>query len=1068
MSTNLVFFRTSHIVYLTSILVLLLVLSTPLSAQFKYDTTLYNKMQWREIGPFRAGRSIAVASHKDQPLTFYFGATGGGVWKTDDGGNTWINVSDKFFKIGIVGALVVAESDPNVLYAGTGEACIRGNAMPGEGVSKSEDAGKTWKFIGLKDAQTISKVRVHPKDENLVYVAALGHVFGLNSERGVYRSKDGGKTWQRILFKNDSTGAVDLAIDPNNPRILYVALWQAYRNPWSMSSGGAGSGLWKSVDGGDTWTDLTNNEGLPKGIKGKIGIAVSPAKPDRVWASVEADEGGLFRSDDGGKNWTKMNEDRRLRQRAWYYSHIYADPKNPEGIYILNVQFFKSIDGGKTLTNVSVPHGDNHDLWIDPHDPTRMITGDDGGACVSFNGGQTWTQEDIPTAQFYHVTVDNEFPYNVYGAQQDNSTVRIASRTTGFGIDRTDWHDVGGGESGYIAPNPVDANIVYAGSYDGFLSRYDHRTKQEQDISPWPDNPMGGGAASAKYRFQWTYPIVISKFDPNVLYVTANRVFKSTNEGMSWKIISPDLTRNDTSKLGSSGGPITKDNTSVEYYGTIFTFAESPVQKGVLWSGSDDGLIHVSQDDGKSWKNITPKDLPSWSLMSTIDASPHDAGTAYVAANRYKLDDFKPYIFKTTDFGKSWEKIVKGIPENEFTHVVREDPNRKGILYAGTERGIYVSFDGGENWQPLQVNLPVTPIHDIAIQAREKDLIVATHGRSFWILDDLTPLYQINDKIAKSDVFLYQPRETYRIDGFSFDRPGLAVGKNPPNGVVVSYYMKKKPNEKDTLKLEFLDEQGTLIKSFLGKREKKSGGEGGDQVQAGDEEPKAPADTGMNHFVWDMRYPDAMKVPGAIMWGGSTRGPIAVPGTYQVRLKIGAASWTQPFEIRKDPRLKTTSEEFKEQFDFLIKVRDKVSAAHEAINAIRDIRTQTNDLVKRLEKHPMKDSVANVAKRMNDQLKAIEEEMIQVRIKSGQDALNYPIKLNDKVASLSGVASSADTRPTKQTYDVFDDLSGKLDGQIAKYKKVLEVDLVAFNKTVKSLDIPAVILKSSEIEKGTK
>ncbi|MBI4549041.1 MAG: glycosyl hydrolase [Ignavibacteriae bacterium] len=1049
---------------------LLFALSSPLIAQslFKHDTTFYNKMRWREIGPFRGGRSVAVAGHKDQPYTFYFGATGGGIWNTEDGGSTWINVSDGHLKIGIVGALAVAESDPNVIYAGTGEACIRGNAMPGEGVYKSEDAGKTWKFIGLKDAQTISKIRVHPRDENFVYVAALGHVFGPNKDRGVFRSKDGGKTWQKVLFKNDSTGAVDLVIDPTNPRLIYAALWQAYRNPWSMSSGGPGSGLWKSVDGGETWTELTNNEGLPKGIKGKIGIAVSPAKQNRVWASVEAEEGGLFISDDGGKKWTNINDDRRIRQRAWYYSHIYADPKNPDGVYILNVQFFKSVDGGKTLTTISVPHGDNHDLWIDPNNPMRMINGNDGGPAVTYNGGQTWTEQDVPTAQFYHVIIDNEFPYNVYGAQQDNSTIKIPSRTTGFGIGRSDWHDVGGGESGYIAVNPKDANIIYAGSYGGYMTRYDHRTKQEQEITVWPENPMGGGANAMKYRFQWTYPIVVSKFDPHVLYATGNHVFKTTDEGINWEVISPDLTRNDTGKMKSSGGPITKDNTSVEYYCTIFTFAESPVKQGVLWAGSDDGLVHVSQDGGSMWKNVTPGGLPEWSLISIIDASPYNAGTAYVAAKRYKLDDFQPYIYRTKDFGKTWRKIVNGIPENVFVHVVREDPNRQGLLYAGTERGVYVSFDDGENWQPLQLNLPAVPTHDMMVQAREKDLVVATHGRSFWILDDLTPLHHLKDGLMKSDVYLYQPRGTYRTGGFTFERPGLAIGKNPPSGVVVNYYLRSKPKDKDTLKLEFLDEQGNLIKSFLGKREEKKSGEGADRQQAGEEEPRAPVDTGMNPFVWDMRYPDAVKVPGAIMWGGSTRGPRAMPGTYQVRLVIGQKSWTQTFEIKKDSRLQTTPEEFKEQFDFLIEIRDKVSEAHEAVNTIRDIRKQTEELVKRLEKHPMKDTVKKILRKLSDTLKTIEEEIIQVKIKSGQDALNYPIKLNDKIASLSGVVSSADTKPTKQAYDVFNELSGKLYEELVKYKKVLETDLAAFNTMVKNLDIPAVIVKPSEREAGNK
>lgn len=1026
-----------------------------------FDTSLYNKMQWREIGPFRGGRSLAVAGHSDQPYTYYFGATGGGIWKTEDGGTTWLNVSDGFLKVGIVGALAVAESDPNVIYAGTGEACIRGNAMPGEGMYKSDDAGKSWKFIGLGEAQTISEIRVHPKDENIVYVAAFGHVFGSNPERGVYRSVDGGKSWKNILFKNDSTGAIDIALDPMNPRILYAALWQAHRNPWSMSSGGSGSGVWKSTDGGDSWKDITSAEGLPKGVKGKIGIAVSPAKRDRVWLSVEAEEGGLFRSDDGGKTWNNVNDDRRLRQRAWYYSHVYADPKNAETVYILNVQFFKSMDGGKTLAGISVPHGDNHDLWIDPNNPLRMIEGNDGGACVSYNGGQTWSEEDIATAQFYHVTVDNEFPYNVYGAQQDNSTVRIASRTTGFGIGERDWHPVAGGESGYIAVSPLDANVTFGGSYGGYLTKYDHTTRQEQDISPWPDNPMGGGAGDSKYRFQWTYPIIASKHDTRTIYATANVVFKTTNEGMSWETVSPDLTRNDSTKLGSSGGPITKDNTSVEYYGTVFTFSESPVDGNVLWTGSDDGLIHLSKDGGRVWTNVTPKDLPEWSLISIVDASPHDAAIAYVAAKRYKLDDFAPYIYRTTDYGSSWKKITRGIPDNEFVHVVREDPNRRNLLFAGTERGVHVSFDGGANWQSSRLNLPVVPVHDLAIQAREKDLVAATHGRSFWVLDDLTPFYQLNETVAASETHLFKPRETYRMGGWSSNRPGLAIGKNPPSGVVVQYYLKNGLAEKDSMKLEFLDVNGEVIRSFAGKA---SGKKGRGATAEGDDEPTAPADSGMNRFVWNMRYPDATKVPGSIMWGGSTEGPQCVPGTYKVRLTVSGSSMTEDFEIRKDPRVKTTDREFKSQFDFLMTVRDKVSEAHVAVNTIRDIRKQSEDLVKRLDKHAWKDSVGNSARRLNDRFKKIEEEIIQVKIKSSQDALNYPIRLNDKIATLSGVAASADAAPTKQTYDVYAELSAKLDAQLTLYKALVADDLAAFNGLVKNLDIPAVILKPEETQ----
>ena len=1034
----------------------------PTRSTLKYDTTLYSKMQWREIGPFRGGRSIAVAGHKDQPYTYYFGATGGGIWKTADGGNTWMNVSDGFLKVGIVGALAVAESDPNVIYAGTGESCIRGNTIPGEGMYKSMDAGKTWKFIGLGEAQTISEIVVHPENADLVYAAVFGHVFGSNPERGIYRSKDGGKTWEKILFINDKTAASDIVLDPLNARVIYAALWEAHRTPWSMSSGGAGSGLWKSTDGGDTWSDLTGNRGMPKGTKGKICVAASSAKADLVWAMVEADDGGLFRSDDAGKTWRRVNEDRRIRQRAWYYSHVYADPKNPETVYCLNTGFYRSIDGGRTLTGIGVPHGDNHDLWIDPNDPLRMVEANDGGANVTYNGGRTWTDQDIPTAQFYHVLVDNQFPYYVYGAQQDNSTVAIASRTTGGGIGTSDWWSVGGGESGYIAVHPNNPNIVYAGSYGGLLTKYDHRTKQSENINVWPDNPMGAGSEAMKHRFQWTFPIVTSRHDPDVVYAAGNHVFKSTNEGKSWEMISPDLTRNDKSKQGSSGGPVTKDNTGVEYYCTIFAFAESPVQRGVLWAGSDDGLIHVSTDGGGNWKNVTPKELPEWSRVSLIDPSPHDAGTAYVAAKRYQLDDFKPYIYKTSDFGKTWKRIGRGIPDNEFVHAVREDPSRKGILYAGTERGVWVSFDDGENWQTLQLNLPVSPVHDLMVQEREKDLVVATHGRSFWILDDLTPLYQLADA-AKSSTFLFQPRPAYRMrGGGGFGRSAASIGKNPPSGAVISYIFKDRP--KGEIKLEFIDKAGKLIKSYSSREERRDGEtqqrEPAEEFFFGAGVPqRAPADSGMNRFVWDMRHADATAVPGALFWAGNTRGPSIVPGSYTVRLIAGKDTLKQMFDIKLDPRLNTSQAELQEQLDLLLNIRDKLSATHEAINTIRDIKKQADDVVKRSAIHASKATISDAAKKLNDKLTAVEEELIQVKIKSSQDALNYPIKLNNKLAALAGTVGGADTRPTKQQYAVFNDLSAKVDAQLSKYREIMSVDLPAFNKLVKEQDVPAVLLK---------
>jgi len=1023
----------------------------------KYDEKLFNAMQWRCIGPYRGGRSVAVAGHPDQDFIYYMGVTGGGIYKTEDAGMTWFNVSDSVFQWGSVGAIALAESDPNVVYVGMGETCLRGNISPGDGVYKSVDGGKTWNHIGLKETQFIGKVCIHPKDENIVFVAAMGHLFGTNPERGVFRSKDGGKTWQKVFFKNDKTGAVDMVFDPFNPRVVYVAMWEANRTPWGMSSSGPGSGLYKSTDGGDTWKELSKQPGLPKGILGKIGITASGAQKDRLWASVEANDGGIFISDDGGDSWRRVSEDRNLRQRAFYYSHIYADPKSPETVYVLNVGFHKSVDEGKTYTRISVPHGDNHDLWIDPTNSNRMINANDGGANVTFNGGQSWTEQDYATAQFYHVLVDDQFPYMVYGAQQDNSTVGTLSRTTGSGITTSDWHSVGGGESGYIAVKPDEPNIIYAGSYGGYLTRYNHRIKESRNIAIWPENPMGAGAADLKYRFQWTFPIMASPHDPDVLFATGNHVFKSTNEGQSWEEISPDLTRNDKGKQGPSGGPITKDNTSVEYYCTIFSFAESPGQKDLFWAGSDDGLIHISKDGGQNWQNITPKNLPEWALISIIEPSPFDPATAYVAATRYKLDDFKPYILKTNNYGKSWKLITNGIPVEDFTRVVREDPNKKGLLYAGTERGVYVSFDDGANWQSLQLNLPFVPIHDLVIQSREKDLVVATHGRSFWILDDLTPLHEMSDKVAKSDVHLFQPRHTYRMGGGSFNRPGMSIGQNPPAGVVIQYYLKEE--SKKPIKLEILNMKGDTIRTFSSKKTKEisdSTGFYGERSRSNQLATKA----GMNRFIWNMRYPDAKGLPNLIMWAGTIRGPAAVPGKYQARLIVGDQTITKTFEILKDPRIKTTQVEFQEQFDLLINIRDKVTEAHEAVQKVRDIRKQTNEYVKLLPAGEKKKTIAKAAKDFNKKLRDVEEIIIQTKIKSNQDALNYPIKLNNKIAALTGTVASADVKPTKQMYDVFEYLAGKLDAQLEKLSKIIDEELPKFNQLVKENDIPAVMLKN--------
>lgn len=1020
-----------------------------------YDPSLYKAMEWRCIGPYRGGRVTAVAGIPSQPYTYYFGATGGGVWKTEDGGISWKPVSDGFFKTGSVGAIAVSESDPNIVYVGMGEVPMRGNVSHGDGMYKSNDAGETWKHIGLSDTSQISRVRVHPQNPDIVYVAALGHVYGPNQERGVFRTKDGGKTWEKILFRDNKTGAVDLALDSSNPRIMYAALWEFFRTPYSLSSGGPGCGLFKSTDGGDTWNEISRNSGLPRGTLGKIGVAVSPAKPSRVWAIIEAKDGGIFRSDDGGQTWRRVNEERRLRQRAFYYSRIYADPKDAETVYVLNTAFYRSVDGGKTYSTIRVPHGDNHDLWFDPGNPARIINGNDGGANVSYNTGVSWTaQDNQPTAQFYHVITDDHFPYRICGAQQDNSTVCIASRTTGSGIDKRDWHSVGGGESGHIAPRHDNPDIVYAGSYGGLITRWDYKTRQTRIISAWPENPMGWGAALLKYRFQWTAPIIVSKFDSDVLYHAAQVIFKTKNEGQSWEIISPDLTRNDKTKQRPSGGPITHDNTSVEYYCTIFALAQSYHNPNTLWVGTDDGVVSITKNGGKNWERITPRDLPEWSLISSIEPSTYDQATAYIAVDRHELDDFKPYIYKTDNYGKSWKKITNGLPNNTFVRVVREDQKRKGLLYAGTETGVFFSFDDGSNWQSLQLNLPVVPIHDLVF--KRDDLVVATHGRSFWILDDLTPLHQITDAVARSEMFLFKPRDAFRMRGQSFPRPN--VGQNPPSGLVIYYYFKEKPKEE--VALEFSDAEGNLIRKFKSKKGEESEPERAPASRFQRGGPQyVPAEAGMNRFVWNMRYPDAEQVPGAILWGGTLSGPVAVPGVYQVKLTVGEKMMAESWQWKKNPRLLTSQEEYQEQFDFLIKIRDKITEVNRAINRLRDVKKQTDVLSGKVRGHEKEKEIIEAAKVLKQKLSSAEDVLIQSKSKSRQDPLNYPIKLDNKIAALAGIVSSADARPTDQSYEVFKELSAKADEQLTKLKDILKKDLPDFNKLVKKADIPAIIIK---------
>ncbi len=1015
-------------------------------AQTNIDPNNLKVLKWRSIGPFRGGRVVAVAGVVGDRDTYYFGGVGGGVWKTTNGGYDWYPVFDDQ-PISSIGAIAVAESDPNVVYVGTGERCPRGNISHGDGVYKSLDAGKTWKKTGLVESRYIGKVLVHPDDPDLVYVAALGHLYAppgeFRGDHGVYRSKDGGETWEKVLEPdNNITGAVDMVFNPDNPRIIFAALWEIYRTPWTMSSGGPGSGLYRSTDGGDTWERLNGN-GLPHGIMGRIGVAVSPADPEIVYAIIENKNGGVFRSDNGGDTWRKVNTDANLRQRAWYYTHIYADPENTEKIYCLNVAMHTSIDGGRSWTASNPPHGDNHDLWIDPQDPDRMINGNDGGANVSTDGGKTWTESKHPTAQFYHTYTDDEFPYNVYGAQQDNSTIKIKSQSNGYAITENDWHSVGGGESGHIIPDPRDHNIVYAGSYGGNLTRYDHRIQTSQNIQVWPDNPMGWAAGNLKYRFQWTAPIMISKHNPIELYHSANVLFRSTNEGKSWEIVSPDLTRNDPDKLGPSGGPITHDNTSVEYYCCIFALMESPIKHGLIWIGTDDGLVHITQDNCETWTEITPKQLPEWSLISSIEPSHFKEGKAYIAVDRHELDDHGAYAYKTENYGKSWKLINNGFRENDYLRVIREDPEVEGLLYAGTETGVYFSLDDGENWQSLQLNLPTSPVHDL--QVKQNDLIAGTHGRSFWILDDLAVIHQL--KVLKMDKDrLLDPSPAYIGPGGGgfFRRAISGAGQNPPSGILVNFYLKDSP--KGEISLEFFDENGGSIRKYS------------NTVRG---RLALNVKQGMNQFIWNMRYPDAVTVPGSPLWAGTTAGPAAAPGNYSVKLDNNGNTVTANFEIKIDPRLNTTIAELKEKFDLLIMIRDKVTLSHETVLSIRQVKKDLDEYKARLKDNEQASDVVELIDSTVKELSDIEGKILQVKSKSRQDPLNYPIMINNRIAALNGVVSNSFYAPTKQAYDVFDMLSGLLHIQMERYSNVISTQIRQLNSRIRNLDLPAIMIKKS-------
>lgn len=970
----------------------------------------YDALQWRLIGPHRGGRADGVTGVPGSEKNYYFASTGGGVWKTLDAGKSWKSVSDGFFG-GSIGTVAVAESDTSVVYAGGGEKTVRGNVSFGYGVWRSSDAGKTWTRAGLDKSRFVSRLRIHPTNPNVVYAAVLGDIFKPDANRGVFKTINGGQSWEKVLFASDVAGAVDLILDPQNPEIIYVTTWDLKRTPYSLESGGPNSKLFKSTDGGKNWVDLTKNEGFPKGLLGIMGITVSPLNSNRLYAIIENENGGVFSSIDAGKTWTKTNEDRSLRQRAWYYTRIYADTQNEETVYVLNVSYHKSTDGGKTFKSANAPHGDHHDLWIDPANSQRMIIADDGGAQVSEDGGATWSSEmNQPTSQFYRVTTDNSFPYRIYGAQQDNSTLRIRHRNDGYSITESDWEPTAGGESGWIAPDPLDNDIVYGGSYGGYLTRENHRTGTSRSVNVYPNNPMGHGAEDMKYRFQWNFPIFFSPHDPKMLYTTSNQFHRSNNSGQSWEVFSPDLTRNDKSKLGPSGGPITKDNTSVEYYATIFTAAESPLKKGVIWAGSDDGLVHVTQNNGVTWENATPADMPEWLQINSIEPSPFDPAEAYFAATGYKSGNFEPYLYMTKDYGKTWTKITSGIEAEHFTRVVRADPVKRGMLYAGTETAMYYSKDDGASWHSLQLNLPIVPITDLTI--KENNLIAATQGRSFWIIDDLTVLHQAESGIEDKALHLYKPQDSYRIDGVK--KVSATAGTNRPGGLLVYYFLKEKP--KQELRIEFLDAQNEVLRSYSTK------GINGDTLKVKE---------GSNEFNWNLRLESAEGFEGLIMWSANLRGPKVVPGEYKVSMTLDGMTQEESFKVLADPRYESTQAELEEQFEFLLGVRDKLTETHQTIKMIRYYRAEMDSMAKKPKN----------LKLILAEMDEIEKTLYQTQNKSGQDPLNFPIRLNNKLAHLSSVVGNGDYRPTDQSVEVKVELVTKLDAELSRFKKLEQTQI---------------------------
>ncbi len=1004
--------------------------SPPAQGQETVPEEFLESLRWQNVGPDRGGRSIGVAGSDARPYEYFFGATGGGLWKTTDGGNSWRAVTDGKINSASVGAVAVCEADPDVVYIGTGETQLRGNVQQGDGVYKSTNGGTSWSHLGLAETQNISRIRVHPTDCNTVWVGAFGVHSMPNQERGVYKTTDGGESWEKVLYRDDRSGAVDISVHPSNPDIVYAALWEAWRKSWGMSSGGPGSGLFKSTDGGESWTEITRNPGLPQeGLVGKIGVAVSPVDHQRVYAIVEHDGGGVFVSDDGGESWTRTNEERKLRQRAFYYTRIYADPLEKDRVYVLNTAFYRSDDGGESFDRtIAVPHGDNHDLWIAPGDSERMINGNDGGANVSFNGGRSWTDQDYPTAQFYRVITTAHEPYMICGAQQDNSTACVAPvGWRHLSARGQPFFSVGGCESGYIAPHPENTDIYYAGCYGGSLSRYDHSNGQTRAVNVWPENPMGQSSEDLVERVQWTFPIVFSHHDSDVLYTGTQKVWRTTDEGQSWQAISEDLTRADPATMGPSGGPITKDQTGVETYATVFAIAPSYHDPQVIWAGSDDGMVHVTRNGGQSWEDVTPPDAPDFVRINTIEASPNTPGKAYVAGIRYLVeDDRSPHVWKTEDLGRSWTKIVRGIPGDDFIRAVREDPVRPGLLYAASERTVYISWDDGERWQPLTLNLPTVQVADLVVE--EHDLVIGTHGRSFWTLNDIGPLRQVDMGVLSSDIHLFQPRDPVRgVD----------------SGIQVDYYLAE---EAETLELTFTDAAGNVIRTFSADGEEEEE-EAEEEVEAEFRvEPSSPEPSrmaGANRFRWNLRLEGWTDFEGRIFWAAGNRGPAVPTGSYSVSLAVnGEDVATRDFQVVLDPRIEgVTGADLEARFDLAVRIRDRVSDANEAIILIRTLKAGIDDRLDATDDPTLE----RAGEELENALSAVEGEIYQVRNRSNQDPLNYPIKLNNKLAALLGVVESSEARPTDQAVEVFDYLSGLLEEELTELHQLLTGDLAAFN-----------------------